>query len=136
MAGVYAKEGLIVLAEIFYNQSNADRGTSLGIGLFKNTSGLDTNSVLADVTPITGGSYASQTLTDASWVVGANADISYPTLITFTAVGTAFDDIYGVYVWTTGTADKLLKFEIDVEAPVSKAAGESYVVDLTTILLS
>jgi hypothetical protein len=134
MAGVTPEEGRRVIGQLIYNQSNADRGTSLSIGLFKNTSGLGATSVLADITPITGGGYASIALADANWNVSAQGAVTYPSLITFTATGSAFDDIYGYYIFTTGTSPKLLHFEVDPNAPVAKADTESYTIDLSTIV--
>ena len=135
MAGVTPKEGRQVIKELVYNQSNADRGLSLSIGLFKNTSGLDEDSVLADIVPITGGGYAPITLVDASWT-GVDGNATYPTDPSFSPVTTDFDDIYGYYIFTTGTTPRILHFEIDQNAPVSKpAGGDPYVINLSTVVL-
>lgn len=132
MPGFTPNEGRVVIAELIYPQSNADRGSSLNMGLFKNTGGLDTGSVLADIIPITGGGYAPVSLADANWSVDAQGNVTFSSNPTWTAAGTQFDPIYGYYVFTTGATPRLMHVEVDPNAPVTKAIGVSYIVSLLT----
>ena len=133
MAGFTPKEGAQVIAEHFYNQDNTDRGINIQVGLFKNTSGLDRDSVLADIVPITGGGYAPITLIDGTWLI-TDGIVTRPSFLEFTPVTTDFDAIYGYYAWLSGTTSRLLHVEVDPNAPVIKTAGgDPYVIDLSTI---
>ena len=124
-------EGQKICADLIFVQSNADRGTSLELGLFTNTTGLSTASVLADLVEPTGGSYARKTLADASWSVDADGTASYAKQ-TFQAVSTAFSpDITGFFIATTGTAPKLLHLQIEDDVAgtytaTAVGANESY----------
>jgi len=126
MATAYSpSEGLIIMAELVFKQANVDRGTSLELGLFTNSSGLSASSILADITEPTGGSYARISLTDANWSVDANALASYVKQ-TFIASGSAYSaPIYGFFIATTGTAPKLFHFQVE-DAPTTVDVNESY----------
>lgn len=133
MAGVTPNEGETLILNLVYKNADVNRGSTLELGLFTNTSGLSETSVLADITPPTGGSYAIKTLTDASWgVTGDNA--TYATQ-DFTASGSDYSAaIYGYYIKTTGTAAKLLHFEVDSAAPITVTDGDTYRVDLSSVV--
>lgn len=126
MATAYTPaEGLKVMAELIFKQANADRGSSLELGLFTNSSGLSASSVLADITEPTGGTYARIALTDASWTVDANALAEYAKQ-TFVAIGSAFSaPIYGFFIATTGTAPKLFHFQVE-SSSATVSENESY----------
>jgi len=114
-----------VMADLIFPQSNADRGTSLELGLMTNSAGLSVASVLADITEPTGGSYARISLTDANWSVDADGTASYAKQ-TFVASGSAYSaDITGFFIATAGTTPKLLHFQIE-DAVVTVGANESY----------
>lgn len=141
-SAITPNEGQVVIADLIFKQSNADRGTSLELGLFTNTTGLSVTSVLADLVEPTGGSYARKTLADASWTNDADGTMSYAKQ-TFNAVSTAFSpDITGFFIATTGTAPKLLHFQIENDVAgtytaVAVGANESYsvtpILDVTSV---
>lgn len=131
MAGVTPNEGETVILNLIYKNADVNRGTKLQIGLFTNSTGLSETSVLADITvPTTAGGYAIKDLTDASWTVSGTTEATYAKQ-TWTATGAAFSAvIYGYYIQTTGTAGKLLHFEVYGTA-VTVADGDKYEVDLS-----
>lgn len=119
------KEGQVINSNLLFKQSDANRGASLELGLFTNTTGLSETSVLADIIEPTGGSYAVITLADASWSIDADGLATYAKQ-TFNAIGSGYSaDIYGFYIKTTGTAPKLLHFQIE-DLPVTVGVNESY----------
>lgn len=119
------QEGRQVMANLIFKQSDGNRGASLELGLFTNTVAMTETSVLGDVTEPTGGTYARITLTDASWAIGAAGLAEYAKQ-TFFADGSAFsDDITGFFIASTGTAPKLVHFQIE-DTPIPVAANESY----------
>lgn len=126
MATAYTPAAALkIMAELVFKQSNVDRGSSLQLGLFTNSSGLSASSVLADITEPTGGGYARITLTDASWTVDANGLAEYVKQ-TFVASGTPFNlPIYGFFIATTGTSPKLLHFQVE-SGPATVSVNESY----------
>ena len=130
--GVTTDEGAQLLFERAYNGSSPDWGANLLLGLFKNTSGLSSTSVLADVVPITGGNYAPVVLPDNEWV--AAGSILSRAQVLVSATGTPFDGVYGSYIFSTGTTPRLVHFIVSALAPVAVAAGESYPVDISNVL--
>lgn len=117
--------GQKVVGDLIFKQDNADRGTSLQLGLFTNTVALTEDAVLADVAEPTGGSYARITLADANWSVSSDGVCSYAKQ-TFFADGSAYSaDITGFFIATTGTTPRLFHLQIE-DAPVAVAANESY----------
>ena len=125
MATAYTPdEGLVVLANLAFKQADANRGTTLELGLHCNSTGVGVVD-LGDITEPTGGSYARKTLTDASWTV-SSAGLAEYAKQTFTATGSAFTGtIYGFFLATTGTAPKLLHFQVQ-DTGLTMATGESY----------
>lgn len=125
MAGVIPNEGETLIANMIFKNADANRGTSLQLGLFTNSTGMDETMVLGSITEPTGGTYARKTLADASWTV--TNDLAEYALQTFTATGSAFTgSIYGYFVATTGTTPKLLAFEIDPAGPYTMAQNDAY----------
>jgi hypothetical protein len=119
------KEGQQVVGNLIFKNADVNRGTTLELGLFTNTTHLTETSVLADVTEPTGGSYARISLTDASWSVDTDGLCTYAKQ-TFNATGSAYsDDITGFFIATTGTSAKLLRFQIE-DVAVQIAENESY----------
>lgn len=129
MTAVVANEGAKVLLDLLHKNSSADRGTDLQIGLFTNTGTIDDIKALAltAITEPTGGGYARKTLTDASWDNSVSRTSSYAKQ-TFTATGGAMTGtIYGWFICTTGTTDRLLyagKFD-DAPSGLTLAEGSS-----------
>ena len=114
-----------IIADLIFKQSNADRGSSLQLGLMTNAAGLSVTSVLADISEPTGGSYARVTLADASWSIDADGTASYAKQ-TFFANTTAFSaPITGFFMATTGTTPKLFHFQYE-DSSVTVGANESY----------
>ncbi len=109
MAGVIVDEGKDIVLESFFNNDQTNRVT-LVMGLFSNSSGLVETSVLADIIPVTGGSYAPVTITDGGWTVSGGQANFAP--IDFTASGSDFSTIYGYYVYTTGATPAMFAFEV------------------------
>lgn len=128
MAGITPNEGEDLILNLIYKNGDVNRGGSLKLGLFTNASGLSETSVLADITEPSGGGYAQITLTDASWIVSGQ-QASYATQ-TFNATAT-WTPIYGYFIATTGTAAKLLHFEVDPNGPIILNNGDSHEVDLS-----
>lgn len=130
MAGVTVNDGEDLILNLIYKNADANRGSSLELGLFTNTSGLSETSTLANITePTAAGGYARKTLADASWTVSGQ-QASYASQ-DFTASGAAFSaDIYGYFIATTGTTAKLLHYEVYGSA-VTVADGDTYRVDLS-----
>ena len=123
MAGVTPNEGEDhILSKVYINGDYE-------IGLFTNSSGLDENSVWADIIEPSG-SYTRQTLNN--WTI-SNGNAAHPT-ITFSATVTDFvSPIYGYFIKRVGV-DTLVHFEVYNAAPVTIAVGDSYLVDLSNIL--
>jgi hypothetical protein len=125
MAGLIPDDGENLIANMIFKNADVNRGTSLQLGLFTNSTGVNETLALGSVTEPTGGAYARKTLTDASWTV-TGAIASYA-LQTFTATGSAFTgSIYGYFIATTGTTPKLLAIEIDPNGPYTMAQNDSY----------
>jgi hypothetical protein len=125
MAGLIPNEGETLIANMIFKNADANRGTSLQLGLFTNSTGVDETIALGSITEPTGGSYARKTLTDASWTV--TNDLAEYALQTFTATGSAYTgSIYGYFIATTGTTPKLLAIEIDAAGPYTMAQNDSY----------
>jgi len=123
-------EGKNVFLNMLYNNADPDRGTNLQIGLFTNTSAFAS---LAAVTEPSGGGYARQTLIDGSWPVSAGV-AAHPSIV-FTAAGSNYSGpVYGYFIATTGTVPRILHSEVDPLAPVSIIDGESYTIDLSSVL--
>lgn len=133
MAGFTPDEGENLICNLIYKNADANRGSSLELGLMTNTIGsLSETAVLADITEPTGGSYARKTLTDASWTVsGDNATYAQQT---FTATGGAYSaDVTGYFIATTGTSPKLLHVQFDTSAS-TMVEGADYQVDLSSVV--
>lgn len=118
-------EGLQLVGNLIFKNADANRGTSLELGLFTNDVAPTESSVLADIVEPTGGSYARKVLTDASWTVGTDGLCTYA-IQTFTATGSAYSEtIKGFFIATTGTTPMLLRFQVE-DAAISVAQDETY----------
>tara|TARA_R110000851_G_C13102760_1_gene569258 strand:- start:41314 stop:41697 length:384 start_codon:yes stop_codon:yes gene_type:complete len=127
MAGVTPNEGKDVILNNVYVLSGV-----LQIGLITNVSGLSEASVLANISEPTGGGYARQNLTNASWVI-LDGNAAHPDM-TFTAVGGDYvGDVYGYFI-TANAGATLLHFEVDANAPISILDAQSYIVDLSSVI--
>ena len=128
MAGIWVTEGKQVAANLILNHVDANRGTSISLGLFTNASGLSAASTLASITAPSGGGYAAISLTDGSWTI-VNGLATYATQ-TFTATTPGYTGtVYGYYLFTTGTTPKLLAYEINsVYGPMVMSTGSNYLV--------
>ena len=124
MAGFIPNGGENIIATYVFKGADANRGSSLELGLFTNASVSETTA-LGDITEPTGGSYARITLTDASWTI-TNDLVEYA-LQTFTATGSAYTgSIYGYFIATTGTTPKLLAIEVGAAGPYTMAENDAY----------
>lgn len=124
MAGILPNEGENLVANMVFKGTSVDRGASLQLGLFTNTSISETTTA-ADLTEPTGGAYARKTLVDANWVV--TGDTASYALQTFTATGSGFTgSIYGYFVVTTGTTPRIIAIEVDPLGPHTFAINDSY----------
>ncbi len=135
MSGGTADEGAKVIADLLYVGSNADRGSSLQLGLFTNTGNLAALKALAltAITEPSGTGYARITLANASWSRSVGSS-SYA-LQTFTAgAGGWTGQVYGYFIATTGTTPRLLHIEIDPAGPYTMNNGDHYDVTPNTLI--
>ena len=124
MAGLVPNEGENLIANMIFKNADVNRGTSLQLGLFTNST-VSESTTLGSITEPTGGSYARKTLVDSSWTV--TADLASYALQTFTATGSAYTGtIYGYFIATTGVSPKLLCLEVDPLGPYSLAQNDAY----------
>lgn len=127
MAGVWATEGKQVAANLVFIHADVNRGTTIQLGLFTNASGLSAASVLSAITEPTGASYSRISLADASWTV--TAGLATYAAQTFTASVAITGTIYGYFLATTGTAPKLLAYEINtVAGPIAMNVNDTYTI--------
>lgn len=133
MAGFTPNEGEIVILNLIYKNADVNRGSSLELGLFTNTSVSETITE-ATITEPSGGGYARKTLTDASWTVASDGSgqASYASQ-TFTATA-SWGNVYGYFIATTGTSAKILHIEVDINGPYAIGNGDSYEVDLSNVV--
>jgi hypothetical protein len=134
MAGITPNEGEKVIADLIYKQITTDRGTSLKLGLFTNSSVSETTT-LADITQPTGTGYTAGgiTLADASWTV-TNDTATYAKQ-TFTAgAGGWTGQVRGYFIATTGTTPRLLHLEVDPSGPYTMNANEIYEITPTIVV--
>lgn len=124
MTGITTTDGDIIIANMAFKNADVNRGSSLQLGLFTNASGLSKATVLASITEPTGGSYARKTLADASWT-NTNGVATYA-IQTFTASAAYTGSVYGYFIATTGTAPKLLAYEIDPVGPYTILTNDTY----------
>ncbi len=120
VTGVLVDDGKDVGLEKILNNVNTNR-TTIKMGLFVNAAGLVSTSVLATIEPLTeSNGYAPVTLTDGSWSLASNGSgLGYTASFAqqvFTASGGSFQEgggdasVTGWYLYTTGTAAKLIAF--------------------------
>lgn len=124
MAGIIPDEGETLIANLVFKGGDANRGSSLQLGLFTNSSVSETTT-LADIIEPTGGLYARKTLADASWtLVGGQAVYAQQT---FQPTATSYaQPIYGYFIATTGTVPKLLAVELDSNGPYTISTSSLY----------
>jgi hypothetical protein len=126
MAGVLTTDGKVIIANLAFKQSEPNC-TQLYLGLFTNSSGLSSASVLSAITTPSGGGYASIALTNSSWTT--TAGLAAYAAQTWTASGAVTGTIYGYYIFTAGTTPKLVGYEINTAAgPITMASGDTYAV--------
>lgn len=124
MAGVVPNDGETLIANLIFKGADANRGGSLQLGLFTNSS-LSETTALGDITEPSGGSYARKTLTDASWTV--TGDTASYAQQTFTPSGSDYTgSVRGYFIATTGTTPKLLAYEVDTGGPYTLLNGDNY----------
>lgn len=124
MPGNIPAQGENLIANLILSNADANRGSSLQLGLFTNSS-MSNATTLAAITEPTGGGYARKTLVDATWVVTGSGG-SYP-LQAFQAIGSAFAGaIYGYFIATTGSSPKLLAYEVDPGGAFSMVQNDIY----------
>jgi hypothetical protein len=126
MAGLLPAEGEIVIANLLFAGSSADRGTSLELGLFTNSS-ISNSITHATLTEPTGGDYARKTLANASWTPGSTSTYAKQT---FTPIGTAYTGaIYGYFICTGGTGytnKRIIAIELDPNGPFTLNVSDTY----------
>lgn len=136
MAGYTPNEGENLIARMLYRRDLADRDANLVIGLFTNALATDDETItLAAITEPTGGGYARQTLTDASWTIPADT-ATYPS-VTFTAgAGGYTGQVYGYFIATqsAGGTPRLVHVERDPNGPYTMAENDTYQVDLSNLV--
>jgi hypothetical protein len=131
--GFTPDEGMESILDVAFNNSTTKRGISLKMGLFSNISGLSDTSIYADITPVTGDGYAEVTIDEADWTISnGNAVLDRKV---FSATGTNWDTVYGYYIATTGTPQRLLHVNVSGQA-ITPTTGQDYGVEHTTNLTS
>lgn len=123
MAGLLPTEGEIVIANLLFAGSSADRGASLELGLFTNSS-ISNSITHASITEPTGGDYARKSLANASWTPGSTSTYAKQT---FSPTGTAYTGaVYGYFICTTGTNKRIIAIELDPNGPFSLNVSDTY----------
>ena len=119
-------EGETLLLEQTLQRDNTDRDANLQVALFTNSSLTLETATEAALTEPSGGSYARQSLTDASWSV--TDDTGSYVNIDFTPSGASWSNVYGVALVTqaSGGTPRILSIIADQDAPVTVADGETY----------
>ena len=124
MAGFTPNEGETLIAQVIHQRTHVDRDATLELGLFTNAA-ADETLTEATVTEPTGTGYARKTLTDASWDV--TADLASYAQQTFTGgAGGWTGSIYGYFIASVGTAQRLLYVEIDGNGPYTINENDTY----------
>lgn len=124
MPGFTPNEGEALAANLIYNNSDADRGSSMELALFTNVSPGETITE-ATLTEPTGTGYARITLADASWT--GSADVRAYAQQTFTGgAGGWTGSIQGYAIVTTGTTARILHIEVDSAGPYTINEGDTY----------
>jgi len=125
MAGFVPDEGEHLIAQIVHLDGHVDRAATMEMGLFTDATPDADTITEATITEPTGGGYARKTLTDASWNVTAGvADYAQQT---FTCTGTDYNtDVYGYFIASVGTTQRLLYVEIDGSGPYDINVNDTY----------
>tara|TARA_R110002094_G_scaffold219518_1_gene191542 strand:- start:9 stop:410 length:402 start_codon:yes stop_codon:yes gene_type:complete len=124
MAGLLPNEGETLVANLVLKNTDVDRGTTLDLVLFTNTTAPETITA-ATLTQPTGTGYAAISLADASWTV--TGDTGAYALQTFTGgAGGWTGSIYGYAILTTGTTPRILAIEVDAAGPYTIAENDTY----------
>lgn len=124
MAGFTPNEGEELIGQVIHQRTHVNRAADLELGLFTDATPDETmtHAVIAEPT---GGGYARKDLTDASWV--QTADVASYAQQTFTCTGTDYSaDVYGYFIASKGTAQKLLYIEIDGNGPYDINVNDTY----------
>lgn len=128
MAGFLPNEGRTLVANLVFKDVDADRGSSLMIGLFTNTT-TSVSTAWTDITQPTGGDYAEKPLADISWTV--TNDLASYVEQTFNVTTSNYNlPIYGYYIRTTGNSPRLIALEVDPDpsAPWSLVVNDAYAI--------
>lgn len=105
MAGIITNTGKEKIIEVLFGDEESY--LSLYLGLYKNSTNLNTNTVMADLELVTGNSYSVKELVKGDWtVIGSVATYVAQT---FTPTDENWGDVYGYYV--SNFAGDLLWFE-------------------------
>ncbi len=124
MAGFTPDEGETLIAQVIHQRTHVDRGTDLELGLFTNSSPVETITE-ATITEPTGTGYARITLTDATWsVTGAVA--SYVEQTFTGGSGGWTGSIQGYFIASKGTTQRLLYVEVDGNGPYTINENDTY----------
>jgi len=124
MTGLITNDGDVVIANMAFVGADANRGSSLQLGLFTNAS-VAKSTELASITEPTGGGYARITLADASWTT--TSGIAAYAEQTFTATLSDYTGtIYGYFLATTGATPKLLAIEVDPSGSFTMLQNDTY----------
>lgn len=126
MAKEFPDEGLLLAIQVLVGRTHADRDATLELGLYTNTSGITTSTVLGDLTEPTGGGYARITLVDANWVT-SSLPATYAQQ-TFTVAGTNYNAAPQGYfiasVSAGGTARIVARGDLDEVPPAAPEVGD------------
>jgi len=124
MAGFTPNEGETLIAQVIHQRTHIDRAATLELGLFTDAAPGETITEATIAEP-TGGGYARIVLTDASWsVTGDTADYAQQT---FTCTGTDYSaNVYGYFIASVGTTQRLLYVEIDASGPYDINVNDTY----------
>ena len=126
MAGFTPNEGEILIGQVIHQRTHVDRAATLELGLFTDAA-PDETMTEATIAEPTGGSYARITLTDASWT--CTDDTPTYAQQTFTCSGSDYSaNVYGYFISSVGTTQRLLYIEIDGSGPYDINDGDTYAI--------
>ena len=124
MAGFTPNEGEDVIANLVFINADADRGSSLELGLFTDSSPGESLTEATISEPM-GTGYTRIPLTDASWSMTSGVASYAQQTFTGGAGGWA-GSVYGYFIATTGTTPRLLAVEVDASGPYTIASADTY----------
>ena len=131
MAGLTVNEGLVYFANLLYKGGTQ---YNLTLGLFTNAAGtLSESSVWADITqPGTGSGYEERSLSQGSFTVDAQGDVTYSPQQQWTATADwTGGDVTGYYIRNQDPSPKLVHIQYRDSGTFPMTNGRVYTVDLT-----